>query len=468
MGQCIRRQIESKHVRTAEDAKQVVKVWKQLSKTSPRSQQLSLYDIRLLILGAWKADRHALVPYLYQLADRQMQVSDEAGFQKLSAIVLSFYVREYAESIDLSVINGLLDDLNKRHIRLSPSHFSMLILYFGKTQNIPEALRVLEQAMEDRMTQGTEAIYYNTFRAFSYAAARQSRRSLNNDSIFGSNIHSKDTEVAGEHEGEMDRSGFDDSLSYIDDLDADIDCMDHGEDIEQREWDLNAKKQQESKHSRNPEHAKAARICSTLFQTMVNRNIPIGFKTYRELIHCMARFGMVEKARSIFAFAVDNLGTDQIKADFVVSYLRSVAHTPHEREAELLYALHSVPGLRFVMQKYPRRVLTDQFAIYNGDLNAFIAREKRAVVPGRAGKFLHAYVEQMGRATRAAAFMNCILSGNDPGGQFKGFNFPKLGTSDPSKGATVVEKELLATCYSICQNHPTWMKHRDVIYNLIP
>ncbi|KAJ2787271.1 hypothetical protein GGI15_000877 [Coemansia interrupta] len=422
---------------------------------SPRTQQLSLYDIRLLILGAWKADRHALVPYLYQLACRQMQASNEAGFQKLSAIVLSFYVREYAESIEPSVINGLLDDLNQRHIRLSPSHFSMLILYFGKMHNIPEALRVLEQAMEDRETQGTEAIYYNTFRAFSYAAARQSRRLGNEGPLFGTEAGPEDTEV-------------DDAMSYIDDLDADIDYMDQETDIGQREWNLRAKQQQESKHGRSPEYAKAARICSMLFQSMVNRNISIGFKTYRELIQCMARFGMIEKARSIFAFAVDNLSRDEIKADFVVSYLRSVAHTPHERQAALVYALHSVPGLKFAMQKYSRRVLIDQFSIYNGDLDAFIAREKRAVVPGRAGEFLCAYVEKMGRATRAAAFMNCVLSGNDLGGQFKGFNFPKLGTGNMSEGAAVVEKELLATCYSICQNHPTWMRHRDVIYNLLP
>ncbi|KAJ1724177.1 hypothetical protein LPJ53_001515 [Coemansia erecta] len=469
MGQCIRRHIESRHVRTADDAKQLVQVWQRISKASPRTQQLSLYDIRLLILGAWKADRHALVPYLYQFACRQMQVSDEAGFQKLSAIVLSFYVREYAESIEPSVINGLLDDLNQRHIRLSPSHFSMLILYFGKVHNIPEALRVLEQAMEDRKTQGTEAIYYNTFRAFSYAVARQSRRIANDGPLFGTEISPEATEVASEQAGALDRSKVDDALSYIDDLDADIvDYMDYEADVEQQEWNLRAKQQQESKHGHSPEYAKAARICSMLFQTMVNRNIPIGFKTYRELIQCMARFGMIEKARSIFAFAVDNLGRDEIKADLVVSYLRSVAHTPHERQAALVYALHSVPGLIFAMRRYPRRVLIDQFAIYNGDLDAFIAREKRAVVPGRAGEFLRAYVDKMGRATRAAAFMNCILSGNDPGGQFKGFNFPKLGTSDLFEGVAVVEKELLATCYTICQNHPTWMQHRDVIYNLLP
>ncbi|KAJ2879002.1 hypothetical protein FB639_003210 [Coemansia asiatica] len=138
---------------------------------------------------------------------------------------------------------------------------------------------------------------------------------------------------------------------------------------------------------------------------------------------------------------------------------------------ELLWReMRNMPGLAMVMRQFPRRVLIDQFGIFNGDLTAFSERQKNPVVDGRAGEFMRRFIEQMSKATRGAAFLNCMLSGNDALGQFRGFNFPKLSGRGlkAGSGAAAVERELVAACRAICQMRPKWMLHRDIVYNLLP
>ncbi|KAJ1813758.1 hypothetical protein LPJ75_003058, partial [Coemansia sp. RSA 2598] len=457
MGQCLRRLIDFSAVQAPEDAKRLVKIWSQMSTRRPMSQRLSLFDIRLLILGAWKSDRHMLVPYLYQMARKQWQVREENEFQKISAIVLSFYVREHADQIESDVIRGLLEDLNDRHIRLSPSHFSMLILYFGKKRNMAEALRVLDQAMDDSRTQGTEAIYYSTFRAFNHALTPPRRN----------HSHDYSVDESSSEGGGIERSRDGDELAFIDDLDEDIDSLYRNYSAYMEE--SGGPQARKPNHEQTPEMKRAARICSSLFQTMVSRNVPVGPKTYRELMLSMLRCGVVDKARSILEFTLDSLQTHEVKAHFIVLYLRCIAHTPHGMRELLWREMRTMPGLAAAMRQFPRRVLIDQFGIFNGDLTAFVERKKNPVVDGRAGEFMHRFIEQIGKATRGAAFINCLLSGNDPSGLFKGFNFPKLerGTRVGS-GAAAVEQELVAACRFICQARPRWMLHKDFVYNLLP
>ncbi|KAJ2604019.1 hypothetical protein H4R99_002068 [Coemansia sp. RSA 1722] len=469
MGQCLRRLICSSKVQTPEDAKQLVKMWGQMSSKRQMSQRLTLFDIRLLILGAWKSKRHMLVPYLYQMACKQWRVREENEFQKISAIVVSFYVREHADEIDLGVIKGLLEDLNDRHIRLSPSHYSMLILYFGKKRNMVEALRIFEQAMSDSGTQGAEAIYYNTFRAFNCALAPQSRhRSNDYSNSDGRQGVTSENDLDSEMQDSADSKGSIDDLTYIDDLDADIDSIysDYSIDSERE----GSQRMQKSSIEQTPEMKRAARICSSLFQIMASRNIPVGLKTYRELMLCMARFGMPEKARSVLEFALESIHGYDIKAHIIALYLRSIARTPHSMRELLWREMRNMPGLAFTMKRFPRRVLIDQFGIFDGDLVAFAERRKNPVVDGRAGDFMRQFIQKMDKATRGAAFVNCILSGNDPTGRFKGFNFPKLGhgVDTRSGAAAAVEQELVAACRFISQTRPKWMKHRDIVYNLLP
>ncbi|KAJ2792953.1 hypothetical protein H4R20_006697, partial [Coemansia guatemalensis] len=177
MGQCMRRLLDMRFIRTNADAKTLVGLWEKISKNSSSSLQLTTFDIYMLVLGAWKSERHLLIPYLYMMACKQWRVGDEARFQRLSALVLSFYVREYGSSIEPAVIRGLLMDLNERLIRLLPHHYAMLILYFGRTQNLDEALQVFEQAMKDPDAQCAEPIYYNLFRAFGDAFALRRKKS---------------------------------------------------------------------------------------------------------------------------------------------------------------------------------------------------------------------------------------------------------------------------------------------------
>ncbi|KAJ2845199.1 hypothetical protein IWW36_004878, partial [Coemansia brasiliensis] len=176
MGHCMRRLIDSKYVRTAGDAKMLVGQWKKISESSSLPLQLTIYEIYMLILGAWKSGRHLLVPYLYRLACQNWRIGDEEQFQRLSALILSFYVREYSSSIDPSIIRGVLVDMKQRLVKLTSHHYSMLILYFGKIRNLDESMNIIEQAINDPDAQGTEAIYYNAFRAFGYAFAQKKRQ----------------------------------------------------------------------------------------------------------------------------------------------------------------------------------------------------------------------------------------------------------------------------------------------------
>ncbi|KAJ2489796.1 hypothetical protein IWW37_003711 [Coemansia sp. RSA 2050] len=457
MGQCMRRLIDSRLVRSPEDAQSFVQRLEQISTNSSQPLRLTLFDLRLLVLGAWKSQRHLLVPYLYQLACKQRISSDESGFQRLSAVVLSFYVREYTgpdECVAPSVITGILEDLNQRSIRLSSHHYSMLILYFGKTNNMGEALRVLERAMEDPASRKTEAIYYNTFRAFASSLAPQAERQRQpSDGL--------------EPPSALDPGRSNDGLDYIDELDAYTEYSTIGSNASAgygaAQGDDSVQFEQASLR---PEHVQAARVCSTIFQTMANHNIAIGFRTYRELIHCMIRFGMYDKARKIFEFAVDSLSDSEIKAHLISFYLRLITRSPHQMLQALHSTIETIPSINAVMHGLSKRTLVDQFGIFDGNLQAFMERRRRPVVEGRGGEFLSRFLRRMHKAKHAADFIQCMAAGNDPRGQFPGFNFLPLG-SDGS-GLAAVEGEIVAACQIIGSVNGKWLKHVDVIYNLLP
>ncbi|KAJ2865655.1 hypothetical protein GGH94_002099 [Coemansia aciculifera] len=460
MGQCMRRLIDSRLVRSPEEAQSFVQRLEQISADSSQPLRLTLFDMRLLVLGAWKSQRHLLVPYLYQLACKQRRSSDESGFQRLSAVVLSFYVREYTgpdECIAPSVITGILEDLNQRAIRLTSHHYSMLILYFGKTGNMGEALRILERAMDDPASRKTEAIYYNTFRAFASSLAPQAER----------RSHTQQLHEDLEPPPALDPGSSNDGLDYIDELDSVTEDCAIGSNAPNSYGAGQGDVPMQLEHtSLRPEHVQAARICSTIFQTMVSHNIAIGFRTYRELINCMVQFGMNDKARKIFEFAVDSLSDFEIKAHLVAFYLRQTTRSPHQ----MLQALHGIiqttPSVEATMRGLSKRTLVDQFGIFDGDLQAFIERQVRPVVEGRGGEFLSRYLCRMHKAKHAADFIRCMAAGNDPRGQFSGFNFLPLG-SDGS-GLAAVEGEIATTCRVIGSVNPKWLKHADVIYGLLP
>ncbi|KAJ2792114.1 hypothetical protein GGI18_000654 [Coemansia linderi] len=457
MGQCMRRLIDSQLVRSPEDAQGFVQRLEQMSMNSSQPLRLTLFDLRLLVLGAWKSQRHLLVPYLYQLACKQRMTTDESGFQRLSAVVLSFYVREYTgpgECVAPSVVTGILEDLNQRSIRLSSHHYSMLILYFGKTNNMDEALRVLERAMDDPASRKTEAIYYNTFRAFACSLAPQAERQRQpNDGLEPPSV--------------LDPGRSNDGLDYIDELDTvtDYSTIDYNAPAGYGAAQDDDPAQAEQASLR-PEHVQAARICSTIFQTMANHNIAISFRTYRELIHCMIQFGMYDKARKIFEFAVDSLSDSEVKAHLISFYLRLVTRSPHQMLQALHGAMEAIPSINAVMHSLSKRTLVDQFGIFDGDLQAFMERRRRPVVDGRGGEFLSRFLCQMHKAKHAADFIRCMAAGNDPRGQFPGFNFLPLG-SDGS-GLAAVEDEIAAACRAIGSVNGKWLKHVDVIYNLLP
>ncbi|KAJ2245169.1 hypothetical protein GGI13_005940, partial [Coemansia sp. RSA 455] len=457
MGQCMRRLIDSRLVRSPEDAQSLVQRLEQLSSDSSQPLRLTLFDMRLLVLGAWKSQRHLLVPYLYELACKQRRSSDESGFQRLSAVVLSFYVREYTgsdECIAPSVITGILEDLNQRSIRLSSHHYSMLILYFGKTGNMGEALRMLERAMDDPASRKTEAIYYNTFRAFASSLAPRAERRSRTQQL-GEDLEPPST---------LDPGSSNDGLDYIDELDVVAeDCTIGSGDYGAAQGDDPV---QLEHNSLRPEHVQAARICSTIFQTMVSHNIAIGFRTYRELIHCMVQFGMYDKARKIFEFAVDSLSGSEIKAHLIAFYLRQTTRSPHQMLQALHGVMQAIPSVEATMCGLSRRTLVDQFGIFDGDIQAFIERRVRPVVEGRGGEFLSSYLCRVHKARHAADFIRCMAAGNDPKGQFSGFNFLPLG-SDGS-GLAAVEGEIATACRVIGSANAKWLKHADVIYGLLP
>ncbi|KAJ2661633.1 hypothetical protein IW148_003277 [Coemansia sp. RSA 1199] len=438
MGQCMRRLVDPKFVRTTDDARLLVGLWTRISESSSMALQLTMYEMYMLVLGAWKSGRYLLVPYLYQMACRKWRVGDEERFQKLSALVLSFYVREHADSIDTTVVRSLLMDMNERQVRLSPRHYSMLILYFGKTRNLNEAMRVLEQAMGDPDAQSTEAIYYNLFRAFSCAFALQNRERASKYEVYESDGVDEKQSTAGEMELGADEQ---DQRLLIEPM--------HGTDPEAR-------------HS--SECLQAAKICTWIFQRMTTNSVTIGFRTYRELIGCMVQFGMRDKAQRIFEFAMDSLSVTEVTAHFIAHYLHLIASTPHQRQLVLRGLIKQNENVAMAISVFSQRKLVDQFGIFDGNVAAFVAGEKRPAASERGGEFLTRFLTQMHKATRAAGFIKCLLAGNDPLGRFKGYNFPKLGIG----GLVAVESELVDVCRVIHETRPGWLQHHDVIYNLLP
>ncbi|KAJ2894605.1 hypothetical protein IWW38_002520, partial [Coemansia aciculifera] len=378
MGQCMRRLVDPRFARSPEEAQMFVRRLEQISTSSSQPLRLTLFDLRLLVLGAWKSHRHLLVPYLYQLACKQQVSGNESSFQRLSAVVLSFYVREYTnadECVAPSVITGILEDLNQRGIRFSPHHYSTLILYFGKTNNMGEALRLLERAMDDPESRKTEAIYYNTFRAFACSLAPQTARQSQAQQR-QQQQQSEDLEPPGT----LDPGSSNDGLDYIDELDA-YNAEDYaiGGEAAPGEYETAQDGNLARLDNANlrPEYIQAARICSTIFQTMVSHNFAIGFRTYRELIHCMLQFGMQDKARKIFEFAVDSLEGCDIKAHLILFYLRHTTRSPHQMRQALYSIMQTMPSVETAMRSLSKRTLVDQFGIFDGNLQAFVERRVR-------------------------------------------------------------------------------------------
>ncbi|KAJ2159867.1 hypothetical protein GGF46_002706 [Coemansia sp. RSA 552] len=442
MGRCIRRLVDPQHARTAEDAEQLVRLWREISESSPQPLQLTEFDAYLLILGAWKSGRHQLVPELYRMAC-QLRRWSTARFRKMSALVLSFYICEYPKGTGDPVIHSLLQDLERRRVCLSPEHYSVLILHFGRARDLDEALSIFERAMKDPKARNTEAVYASLFRGFG-AAFQEPRRS----------------DIAAEPEPSSDAYALHDAedFDYIDGIDAGI-------------WQDNATyatvpEQDQVGGSGSAERLDAAKVCMRIFQQMTSSNISVGLRTYRELMVCMVRFGLPDKAQQVFEFALDSVEHRKIPAGFIRSYLRLVARTPHESQIVLRKLMAQNANVAATMERLSKRELIDQYGIFNGDLAAFARREKRPKVAGRGGRFLAQYLVQMHKASRGADFIECMLAGNDPSGKFKGYNFPKL--HGYGSGLASVEAELKETCQWMHELKPHWLRHRDVIYNLLP
>ncbi|KAJ1963095.1 hypothetical protein GGI12_002254 [Dipsacomyces acuminosporus] len=438
LGQCMRRLISAEYVRTTDDSRRL-------------------------------SQRHSLIPYLYELECSIWKPGDDGlGFQRVSATVLSFYVQECAGVIQPAVIKALLGDLSLRKLSFLPHHYSMLILYLGKVRNMGEAMRVFEHAMEDPVAQKTEAIYYYALRAFSSAFLPQAKRKARagemglvegNAAENMAAIEEKSAAIPNEVLGddELDYMGGADGYSVRGDKAAaaeeDGDMVDDGFGLEL-----------EQKHS--AEHVQAAKICTSIFQIMIDRNIDVSYRTYRELIYCMVQFQMFDKARQIFKFAIENLDGSKIAPHFVEFYLRKTTRTPHEKHTSLRRHLLEMPELLAVFRRYSAQTLASYFGIFQGDLQGFLDQKKRLPVEGRAGRFLQEYLRTMGKAKRVARFVDCLLSGNDKLGQFKGYNFPKLG-SDGS-GLEAVEREIAAACQWMETSGCLWLRNKAVIYSLLP
>ncbi|KAJ2795820.1 hypothetical protein H4S07_006383, partial [Coemansia furcata] len=125
-----------------------------------------------------------------------------------------------------------------------------------------------------------------------------------------------------------------------------------------------------------------------------------------------------------------------------------------------------IPSVEATMRGLSKRTLIDQFGIFDGDLQAFIERRARPAVEGRGGEFLSHYLCRMHKAKHAADFIRCMAAGNDPRGQFSGFNFLPLG-SDGS-GLAAVEGEIATACRIISSVNSKWLRHADVVYSLLP
>ncbi|KAJ2778618.1 hypothetical protein H4R18_004497 [Coemansia javaensis] len=437
MGQCVRRLVGERHTRTAQDARALVGVWARMSETSSRALQLNTFDVYMLVHGAWKGGRQLLVPYLYRLGCQRWRVGEEAHFQKLSALVLSFYVREHAAAVGAAVVRGLLVDLNRRLVRLSPTHYSMLILYFGRTGNLDEVVRVFEQAMDDPEAAAAEATYYNTLRAFGSAFEQQSRRG---------------TGVDVDVDAGVDMNAI---PTDADAIPADTDAIPVDTD------------------PAPADRLQAAKTCMWIFQRMASSSsgVRIGARTYRELAYCMVRLGMRDKAQRVFEFALESLESSEVTARFVAFYLRLVADTPQRRQAALrgLLAADSGGGrLAAALGGFSRRTLATQFGVFGGDLGAFVAGARRAGrgAGARGGEFLRRFVgDHVHGGRRAARFVASVLAGSDAGGRFRGYSFPTLGAA---AGVAGVEAEAAEAWRRLAAARAGLLRHRDVVHAVLP
>ncbi|KAJ1668863.1 hypothetical protein EV178_000127 [Coemansia sp. RSA 1646] len=473
MGQCIRRLIANGLVEATEDAKLFVERWKEISSESSKLLKLDMFDIYMLIMGAWKANRFTLVPYLYNIARKEWNSSKDSRFRQVSAIVLSFYVREHGQKLRISTVREILDDLNQRSISLSPTHFSMLILYFGATKSVHEMQRVLNKALEDPETRNSEALYYNTFRAFaltftpqySHGRSSYSQQDIHGDAGLSESIGSQNSFEEG--------LGDKDGLNYIDDLDTAMDLYrykgDYSRSESGRAYLDGTRSISGPKHT--AEQIQAAKVCTSLFQAMINNGVKVTLRAYRELIHCMIQLNMRDKAHKIFMFAIENLEPTEVSAHFISLYMRNITYTTRHMQYALRWYIQENTTIFFILKQFTRKELVDHFGIFNGDLNAFVQKAKRAAKDPSVsdnGAFLRRFIFNMRSATKAAQFMNCALAGHDPGGEFVGYNFAKLRRD--GSGLENIEREVLDICQHIhgAKGKSKWLSNKSIIHNLLP
>ncbi|KAJ1990501.1 hypothetical protein GGI26_004703 [Coemansia sp. RSA 1358] len=471
MGQCVRRFIGNRHAQTTDDAQNIVELWKRMSKESSKQLGLDLFDIYMMILGAWKADRFTLIPHLYRLACDEWYTGNEKSFQRISAVVLSFYVRECGHTVQMSAIKELLDDLDTRLISISPTHYSMLILYFGVTRRTNELLKVLDEALSNPDAGNCEATYYNTFRAISLAFASQHHRKGQTNNPNDGNICIDISENAtgqSSFPGENGNNG----MEYIDDFDADIEGFDMRSMLSNSAHigadGVNSRFKEGTKHS--PEELQVAKICTSLFQSMITSGVTITSRTYRELIHCMVQLNMRDKAHKIFLFAIENLEPKDITAHFISLYMRSITRTARHAQYVLRWYVKENQGLLYILEQFPKKALVDHFGIFNGDLRAFMLKEKRLAAADASDKrnemFMYWFVKNMRSANKAAQFINCAISGNDPEGKFVGYNFSKL--KKDGSGLLAVEGSIVDICQHIHTTNGKWLRNKNIIHNLLP
>ncbi|KAJ2557002.1 hypothetical protein EV175_001620 [Coemansia sp. RSA 1933] len=466
MGQCMRRFISSDMVETAEDGRAFVEKWKEMTSESSKQLKLDMFDIYMMVMGAWKADRFVLVPYLYSIACEEWESSKDGRFQQVSAIVLSFYVREYGQKLRVSTVREMLDDLNRRSISLSPTHFSMLILYFGSTKSMLEIQRVLNKALEDPEASESEALYYNTFRAFTLAFTPQNVREGPTDeqkSVYSWGTDS--SEPATSQGGPAADAEDKDELGYIDELETDMDACRYRSDRSAS----NDQRIGRLKHT--AEQMQAAKVCTSLFQAMVSKGVRVTVRTYRELIRCMVQLSMRDKAHKIFMFAVKSLEPTEINVHFVSLYLRSITRTTRHLHYVLRWYTQQNSDILRILEQFSRKELVDHFGIFNGDLDAFVQKKRRAAKSLDArdnSEFLHRIVANMRSTLKAVQFINCALSGHDPNGEFVGYNFVKLRRD--ASGLGNIEQEILDVCRNIhsIKGKGKWLSNKNIIHNLLP
>ncbi|KAJ2382793.1 hypothetical protein GGI23_007290, partial [Coemansia sp. RSA 2559] len=349
----------------------------------------------------------------------------------------------------------------------------MLILYFGATKGVNEVQRVLNKALEDPEASNSEALYYNTFRAFALAfTPRHSRGGTAGgwQDVYSSTDPSDSAASQnGPEEGASDKDGLD----YIDELDTDMDSHRHSDAFSNNEGDgvYRNSTWRISGPKHTAEHIQTAKVCTALFQSMINKGVNITVRTYRELIHCMVQLNAQDKAHAIFVFAIENLEPTEINAHFIALYMRSVTQTTRQMQYALRRYLQENPTLFYILRQFPRKELVAHFGIFSGDLDAFVQKTARAAKDPNAtdnGEFLHRFISDMRSAIKAARFINCSLSGHDPEGSFVGYNFAKLKRD--GSGLEDIERGVLDICRYIhsIKGKSKWLSNKNIIHNLLP